>query len=163
MNDALGARMAPPPLMSQIEGLKLLGKKGGKGIYLYDEKTKKPAGVNPEIQALIKATERKKQPSEIQDRLVLLMLNEAARCLEEHVVDDPAHLDLAMIFGTGFPPFLGGILKYADAEGIEVVYKKLDYLSRVAGERYAPCELLKKMYEERRTFYRTAKVAGTAA
>lgn len=160
MHDALGDRMAPPALMTKIEGLKLLGKKGGKGIYTYNEKGK-PDEVNPDVQALIGESNNKKTHGEIQDRLVLLMLNEAARCMEEKVVEDPSQLDLAMIFGTGFAPFTGGILKYADQEGIRTVYDKLEYVSRVQGERYKPCALLKQMAEERRSFYPTrAKVSA---
>jgi 3-hydroxyacyl-CoA dehydrogenase/enoyl-CoA hydratase/3-hydroxybutyryl-CoA epimerase len=171
MESALGDRMSAPPLMSDIEKLKLLGKKGGKGIFLYDSsgkpvrvKVKKKKGmfaptemkavINPEVQALLTAKVNKKAPSEIQDRLVLLMLNEAARCIEEKVVAEPGQLDLALIFGTGFPPFLGGVLRFADAQGIDVVYKKLLYLSRVQGQRYEPCKLLADMDQERRTFYR---------
>jgi 3-hydroxyacyl-CoA dehydrogenase/enoyl-CoA hydratase/3-hydroxybutyryl-CoA epimerase len=152
MHDALGERMTPPPLMSKIEELKLLGKKGNKGIYTYNEKGK-PDEVNPEVQALIGESNNKKSPGEIQDRLVLLMLNEAARCMEEKVVEDPSQLDLAMIFGTGFAPFTGGILKWADSEGTRTVYDKLEYLARVHGERYKPCALLKNMAEERKSFY----------
>lgn len=157
MHDALGDRMAPPELMNKIEGLKLLGKKGGKGIYTYDEKMR-PAEVNPDVQAFI-TSEKRKSPEEIQDRLVLLMLNEAARCLEEKVIDDPAQLDLALIFGTGFAPFTGGVLKYADQEGILIAYEKLTYLSRVVGTRYEPCQLLKEMAEGHRPFYRMAAAA----
>lgn len=177
MEKALGERLAPPPLLQDIEKLKVLGKKGGKGIYLYDSdgkpqrvKVKKKKGmfaptemravVNPDIQALIKVNTSKKTPGEIQDRLVLLMLNEAARCIEEQVVADPGQLDLAMIFGTGFPPFLGGVLRYADSTGIDVVYKKLLYLSRVLGPRYEPCRLLTEMAEQRRTFYPRARVSA---
>lgn len=159
MHDALGERMAPPSLMNGIADLKLLGRKGGKGIYLYDEKTKKPSEVNPDVQALIKSAPSKKSKGEIQDRLVLLMLNEAVRCLEEKVVEDPAQLDLAMIFGTGFAPFTGGILKYADAEGIAIVYEKLDYLSRVVGERYKPAKLLQEMAERKQPFYKSRAAA----
>lgn len=153
MHDALGERMAPPRLMNKIEELKLLGKKGGKGIYTYNEKGK-PDEINPDVQSLITVPENKKTEGEIQDRLVLLMLNEAVRCLEEKVVEDPAQLDLAMIFGTGFAPFTGGILKYADSEGIEIVYEKLNYLARVIGPRYEPCALLKDMSAQRQPFYR---------
>lgn len=152
MHDALGERLAPPPLMGQIADLKLLGKKSGKGIYLYDENGK-PAGVNPDVQALIKVPVAKKLPGVIQDRLVLLMVNEAARCLEEGVVATPAQLDLAMIFGTGFAPFHGGPLRYADTEGTDIICQKLEYLSRVRGEAYAPCELLKKLASRRELFY----------
>ncbi len=155
MHEALGERLAPPPLMGQIADLKLLGKKSGKGIYLYDENGK-PAGVNPDVQALIKVPVAKKLPGVIQDRLVLLMVNEAARCLEEGVVATPAQLDLAMIFGTGFAPFHGGPLRYADTEGTDIICQKLEYLSRVRGEAYAPCELLKKLAARRELFYATS-------
>lgn len=155
MHEALGERLAPPPLMGQIADLKLLGKKSGKGIYLYDENGK-PAGVNPDVQALIKVPVAKKLPGVIQDRLVLLMVNEAVRCLEEGVVATPAQLDLAMIFGTGFAPFHGGPLRYADTEGTDIICQKLEYLSRVRGEAYAPCELLKKLAARRELFYATS-------
>lgn len=159
MHEALGERMSEPKLMGDIERLKLLGKKGDKGIYIY--LNGKPSGVNPDISAAITAQTNKKTPGEIQDRLVLLMLNEAARCLEEHVVDDPAQLDLAMIFGTGFPPFQGGILKYADSVGIAVIHSKLEFLSRVAGPRYEPCALLNSMAQSRKSFYETAPATAT--
>lgn len=152
LHDALGERLTEPPLLKKIEGLKILGKKGGKGIYLYNEKGK-PDGVNPEVQALITAPKKKKLPGEIQDRLVLLMLNEAARCLEEKVVDEPAQLDLALIFGTGFPPFLGGILRYSDSVGITIVRDKLDFLSRAVSPNYKPCALIETMAQKRSMFY----------
>ena len=57
--------------------------------------------------------------AEIVDRVVLAMVNEAARCLEEGAVEGPAQLDLATVFGTGFAPFRGGVLSYADARGLE--------------------------------------------
>lgn len=152
MNKALGERMSEPELLKKIKTLNLLGKKGGKGIYLYDEKSK-PAGVNPDIQALITAPQSKKQPGEIRDRLVLLMVNEAARCLQEGVVKEPAQIDLAMIFGTGFPPFEGGVLKFADSCGIELIEQKLASLAQVQGSRYEPCRLIKTMAERRLSFY----------
>lgn len=160
MHAALGVRLAPPALMNEIAGLKLLGKKSGKGIYLYDEKGK-PAGVSPDVQALIKARPSRKLPGMIQDRLVLLMVNEAARCLEEGVVDQAAQLDLAMIFGTGFAPFLGGPLRYADSEGTDIICQKLEYLARARGEAYEPCALLKKLAKERSLFYGVPAVAPT--
>lgn len=152
MYEALGERLAEPPLMKSIQTLKLLGKKGGKGIYLYNEKGK-PDGVNPDLQALIKTAACKLQKSQIQDRLVLLVLNEAVRCLEENVVSDPAQLDLALIFGTGFPPFEGGILRYADSQGVRLLCDKLELLAQSEGPRYAPCELLREKARKREKFY----------
>jgi 3-hydroxyacyl-CoA dehydrogenase / enoyl-CoA hydratase / 3-hydroxybutyryl-CoA epimerase len=158
---AIGERMDAPPLMHKVEALKLLGKKGGKGIYLYDQERKRKLGVNPEIQELIESPANPKLPGEIQDRLILLMVNEAARCMEEHVVPEPWQLDMATVFGIAFPPFRGGLLKYADAVGNDVIYKKLEYLSRVVGTRYEPCRLLKSMGQERSTFYgRRAAASG---
>ena len=152
MHAALGERLSEPPLMKAIQDLKLLGKKGGKGIYLYDEKGK-PAGVNPSVQEAIKAPPRTVQKGQIQDRLVLLMLNEAVRLLEENVVTDPAQLDLALIFGTGFPPFEGGILRYADRQGVRTLFDKMALLAKVEGERYIPCELLRMKAAKRESFY----------
>lgn len=156
MYEALGERLSEPPLMKSIQDLKLLGKKGGKGIYLYDEK-RKPAGVNPDFQACIKAEPKKLQKSQIQDRLVLLMLNEAVRCLEENIVSDPSQLDLALIFGIGFPPFEGGILRYADKEGVRLLCDKLELLAQAIGMRYVPCELFRTKARMREKFYLEAQ------
>jgi 3-hydroxyacyl-CoA dehydrogenase / enoyl-CoA hydratase / 3-hydroxybutyryl-CoA epimerase len=164
MHAALGDRMSEPPLMASIEKLKLLGKKGGKGIYLYEESKKKKKGkpsmvVNPDVQAAIKAPVKKIQRSQIQDRLVLLMLNEAVRLLEEGVVTDPAQLDLALIFGTGFPPFEGGILRYADSQGVRTIFDKMALLAKVEGERYMPADLLKIKAGRRERFYDQSSAA----
>lgn len=156
MHEALGERLSEIELMKSIRDLKLLGKKAGKGIFLYgtEGKTKgRSIGVNPELQACIKAQARKLQKSQIQDRLVLLMLNEAARLLEEKVVESPSQLDLALIFGTGFPPFEGGILRYADKQGTRLVCDKLELLAQVEGPRYRPCDLLREKASNREKFY----------
>ncbi|MBU6451876.1 MAG: enoyl-CoA hydratase/isomerase family protein [Cyanobacteria bacterium REEB67] len=141
MHAALGERLAPPAIVGTIKDLKLLGKKGGKGMYLYDEKGKR-AGINPDIQAAIKAPVRGMSVSTIQDRLFLPMVNEAALCLQEDVISDPSQLDLAMIFGTGFAPFLGGVLGYADTVGIKTIHQRLEHLSKVAGDNYKPAQLI---------------------
>jgi hypothetical protein len=66
---------------------------------------------------------------EVLDRALLPMLNEAARALEEEVVAGPRELDLATVFGMGFPPFHGGLLRYADSVGLHAIAEKL---SRIA-------------------------------
>lgn len=141
LHDAFGERLAPPQLLRKVEEAKLLGKKGGEGIYAYDE-TGKQAGINPRVAAWVTAKPTAKTRGEIQDRLVLAMVNEAARVLESGIVSDPALLDLAMIFGTGFPPFLGGPLRYADAVGVKVIHQKLEMLATVAGENFRPAAIL---------------------
>jgi 3-hydroxyacyl-CoA dehydrogenase/enoyl-CoA hydratase/3-hydroxybutyryl-CoA epimerase len=170
LHDALGERMAPPALMNKLESLKLLGKKGGKGFFLYDEKGKKrreekpfPASLydkkpgaaifNPDVLNAITAKPNKITPGTIQDRLVLIMLNEATRCLEEGVINDPSQLDLALIMGIGFPPFLGGILRYADSVGLKIVHQKLAFLSTVAGENFVPSRYLLEKVAAETGFY----------
>jgi 3-hydroxyacyl-CoA dehydrogenase/enoyl-CoA hydratase/3-hydroxybutyryl-CoA epimerase len=158
LHGAFGDRLSPPPILSVVKEKKLLGRKGGKGIYLYDEKNdrrfvmeggrfskkKKRYLLNPEITDAIKAPVNRKTEGEIQDRLFLAMVAEAALAVQENVIEDPAQLDFAMIYGTGFPPFIGGPLAYADAMGTSLAYQKLLYLSKVHGDNYKPCDLLKE-------------------
>jgi 3-hydroxyacyl-CoA dehydrogenase len=59
-----------------------------------------------------------------------------------------------MITGTGFPPYRGGILRYADQWGLKNVYAKLMELEKKYGQRFAPAQLIKTMAEEGRTFYK---------
>ncbi len=164
LHQGLGERMAPPAVMNEIDNLKLLGRKGKKGIYLYNEKgdrqfvkekKKKRYLFNPDVEAIMAKHSKslKKTTGEIQDRLFLAMAAEAARCLEEKVVAAPSQLDLAMIFGIGFPPFVGGICRYMDAMGVGLAYQKLSYLAQVAGPNYEPCKLLEEMAMQRKSFY----------
>ncbi|MCA0315149.1 MAG: enoyl-CoA hydratase/isomerase family protein [Candidatus Melainabacteria bacterium] len=153
MHSALGARLAPPAIIDVIEKQKLLGKKGGKGLYLYDEKGKR-TGLNPDVQAAINAPAKTMSESALQDRLFLPMVNEAAHCLAEGIIDEPSQLDLAMIFGTGFAPFLGGVLGYADSLGIRTVHQKLEHLSKVAGDNYKPAQLIKDKAQRGEAFYK---------
>ncbi|MDH5464868.1 MAG: 3-hydroxyacyl-CoA dehydrogenase family protein, partial [Thiovulaceae bacterium] len=81
------------------------------------------------------------------------MVNEAARCLEEGIVANARHLDVAMIMGTGFPPFRGGLLKYADSLGIDNVLASLERLQEHCGERFAPAKLIVSMAKAKKTFY----------
>ncbi len=150
MRDALGERFSEPRVMKGIQDLKLVGKKAGSGIYLYEDG--KPAGLNPRLAEILSAEKQRTEKGCIQDRLVLLMANEAVRCIEENVVESAAQLDLALIFGIGFPPFEGGILKYIDSTGVKVVCDKLEMLASVHGFRYEPCALLRKKATKREPF-----------
>ncbi len=142
-----------PSKTSKVEtGGALLGKKTLRGFYLWS-KSGRRGSLNSEMISALTAAPKKKSVSEIQDRLVLLMINEAARCLEKGVIADAGQLDLAMIFGTGFPPYLGGPLRYADALGLKIVCQKLEWLSTVAGENYKPADLLVKKSDACEQFY----------
>lgn len=154
MHAALGDRLAPPAMIETISAAKLLGKKGGKGLYLYDPKTGRRAGINPDIAAAITAKPKVMTIGAIQDRLFLPMVNEAALCLQEGVISDPSQLDLAMIYGTGFAPFLGGVLGYADEVGIRTIHQKLQYLSQVAGDNYKPAQLIVDKARKGESFYK---------
>jgi 3-hydroxyacyl-CoA dehydrogenase/enoyl-CoA hydratase/3-hydroxybutyryl-CoA epimerase len=76
--------------------------------------------------------------------MVLPMVAEAARCLAEGVVASAADADLAMIFGTGFPPFRGGPCRWADGEGLDRLAEELDRLADRSGERLRPPAALRE-------------------
>ena len=84
----------------------------------------------------------------------MIMINEAARILDEKIVKDASELDMAMIMGTGFPPFRGGLLKYADSLGIEKVHMSLVYLQEKYGDRFEPAKLILEMAQNKETFYK---------
>jgi 3-hydroxyacyl-CoA dehydrogenase/enoyl-CoA hydratase/3-hydroxybutyryl-CoA epimerase len=75
------------------------------------------------------------------------MVNEAARCLEEGVVRTAGDLDLALIFGTGFPPFRGGLCRWADQEGLGRVIATLERFESAVGDRFQPSDALRKTAE----------------
>lgn len=149
----LGARVKPSPLLGALYRKGYYGKKNRKGFYLYHGK--KRGGPDSSIYEKIAAGSKKKVlPEEIVDRTVLLMVKEAALCLEEKIVERPDLLDAALIFGIGFPPFRGGLLKYADTTGIKVIIGKLEGYAKKQGDRFTPPPLLLEMVKEGKTFYR---------
>ena len=85
-------------------------------------------------------------------RLVFLMVNEAARCVEEKVVDSPEDADYGMILGTGFAPFRGGPLRFAEHFGLKKVVDELETLAQ-SEEKFSPCEILKKHARGGKKFY----------
>ncbi len=132
------------------EGMK--GRKAGRGFYYYRQG--REAGVNREVlefQSGHAAAELTLE--ELQQRMVLLMINEATRCLEEDIVDTPAEVDFAMIMGTGFPPFRGGPLRHADAIGIENVTAELTRIAASGHRHFAPCVKLLEMSAQHHRFY----------
>ena len=90
---------------------------------------------------------------EIIDIMLALGINEAALMIEEGICDRPQDMDLAMIYGTGFPPYRGGILRYADKWGIKNVVEKLSGLEKQYGMRFKPAGLIKDMAKTGRKFY----------
>jgi len=140
--DAYGARMAPAGIWERIYALKRFGAKSGAGFYLYGERAGQP---DPELEAILQDL-RKQQKSKSEfsvNRVVLPMVNEAIRCLEERVCT-AADVDLAVIAGLGFPQSKGGILHYADEVGLQTVLSELERLAKSFGDRFWPSPLLKR-------------------
>ncbi|MFP4624886.1 MAG: 3-hydroxyacyl-CoA dehydrogenase NAD-binding domain-containing protein, partial [Gemmatimonadota bacterium] len=115
MHDAFGERMAPCPALVALEDTDRLGRKNGRGFYVYEDgKQKHPdPSVYDDLAAVLGSERHALPPREIVDRCVLPMINEAARTLEEGIARSPGDVDLAMVTGTGFPPFRGGLLRHA--------------------------------------------------
>ena len=89
----------------------------------------------------------------IAERVMLVMLNEAAFCLNDKVLRSARDGDIGAIFGLGFPPFLGGPFRYMDTLGIEQVVSKLSDLEKVHGERFTPAPILLELVKNKKTFY----------
>jgi 3-hydroxyacyl-CoA dehydrogenase/enoyl-CoA hydratase/3-hydroxybutyryl-CoA epimerase len=145
-------RMQTPDVFDRLLGAKIKGKKSGRGFYEY--RSGRVAGVNRFALGLRQAEDKAGLTREqLQERMVLLMINEAARCLEERIVDEPRDVDFAMIMGTGFAPFRGGPLRHADAIGIARITESLQELSKLRERQFAPCEQLIEMSKQNRRFY----------
>jgi 3-hydroxyacyl-CoA dehydrogenase/enoyl-CoA hydratase/3-hydroxybutyryl-CoA epimerase len=128
------------------------GVRNGGGFYRY--RRGKKTLPDPEAYNLSGAREPRDLPPEtIQERLVLAMINEAAVCLEDGVVQRPMDVDIAMVTGTGFPPFRGGLLRHADSIGIAVTVDRLARLADAHGERFRPAGLLREMVTRQKLFY----------
>ena len=149
---AFGERLAPTPTLSHLIKMGKFGRKSGSGFYKYT--SGKKSAVNREILNLPKTLKPvSDKPNDIERRLVLSLLNEAAYALSEDVISGPEHADLGSIFGFGFPPFLGGPFRYIDDLGVESVVQELEHLESAVGKRFAPCELLTEMASTGRRFY----------
>jgi 3-hydroxyacyl-CoA dehydrogenase/enoyl-CoA hydratase/3-hydroxybutyryl-CoA epimerase len=154
LQQGLGARVKPSGLLDALYKKGYYGKKNGKGFYLYEGKKRKGPDTSV-YQALpvAPAGREKLGQDEIVDRAVLLMIKEAALCLEEKIIERADLLDAALIFGIGFPPFRGGLLRYTDKLGLDVAVKKLEACSKKYGERFTPPASLLAMAKAGKTFY----------
>lgn len=153
--EAFGDRMRPAPALVALQKTQRLGKKGGRGFYLYEaERSKGPdETLYAELGASVPAARRRLPAALIRDRCVFAMVNEAARALEEGTVAGAGDVDLGMITGTGFPPFRGGLLRYADSLGVRHILERLEALEREHGPRFHPAALLREYVRQGRGFY----------
>lgn len=162
LHESFGERMRPPAILQAVPKLGLVGKKTGSGMYLWDD-TGRRREFNPDLFQLPgfkvspeKAPEDRRRA--IAEQLIFPMIDEAARCLEEKIVMKPREIDMAIIHGIGFPPFRGGILKYADKIGLKEVQNRLTdmYGRKQHAERHLS-QLLQRYVSEGRTFYSRGK------
>ena len=163
LSAAYGNRMEASAIIESLAGRPdLLGKKTGRGFYLHEGGKRVP---NPEMRRLISERrnaavhgdrgDRREAPGsdEARDRPLLAMVNEAARALQEGVVASAQEADLALILGTGFPPFRGGLLRWADSRGIASVHRILGELAASRGARFTPAPLIETLASQGKGFY----------
>jgi len=149
---AFGDRLAAAPAFAVLVKEGRLGRKAGRGFYRYVAGKKR--GVDPAISELLGVQPNGgPRAAEIIQRLVLVMLNEAARAVGEGVVRTPRDGDLAAIFGFGFPPFRGGPLRHADDLGAARLVDELARLAERLGARFAPCDTLAEQARSGAKFY----------
>ena len=134
----------------------LEGRKNGRGFYLYPATKKKgPKPVNHKVYELLGGAARRRiAATEIQDRLALLMVNEAVYCLQDGIISSARDGDLGAILGLGFPPFRGGPFRYVDTLGRGKIVARLEELAAAHGERFHPAGLLAEVVENRGKFYK---------
>lgn len=137
MQAAFPERMQPCELFAAMVAAKAFGKKSGGGIYGKDGK-----GEGPGRKVLEDARKQRGVPrreasrSEVVQRLIYPLVDEAYRCLDDGIVQAEQDLDLGLVMGIGFPPFLGGITGYAKSEGLKTIVGALDELARTTGPRF---------------------------
>ena len=132
------------------------GRKNNKGFLIYDAKTgkKKKGQVNKEAYEFFGGPQRKKFPSEqVQNRIAWTMINEAALCLQDGIIESPLDGDVGAIFGLGFPPFRGGPFRYMDSLGIDNCIKLLEDFTEKYGNRFKPAQILYDYVKEGKAFY----------
>jgi 3-hydroxyacyl-CoA dehydrogenase/enoyl-CoA hydratase/3-hydroxybutyryl-CoA epimerase len=170
LEKAYGQRDHVPTILLWLRDQQMLGRKTGAGFYKYESKTqtlndslvKWRRGLHGELEGAEGPNippDKHRDPrlrfneEKLTHRLILLTVNEAARCVEEGVVDSPEDADYGMILGTGFAPFRGGPLRFAEHLGVKRTVEELERLTRTE-EKFTPCEILKKHARDGTNFYR---------
>jgi 3-hydroxyacyl-CoA dehydrogenase/enoyl-CoA hydratase/3-hydroxybutyryl-CoA epimerase len=171
MADAYPESMQPAKSIQAVVAAGRYGRKSKRGFYTYDRDGKKgdvdpsvyalflPPGSAPVVKSIAPATgaEAASPPEipavQIQQRTVLTMLNEAARCLSDGILKSPRDGDVGAVFGIGFPPFRGGPFRYMDSLGIQIVVQRLEDLNARFPGRFEPAELLLEMARRKQVFY----------
>jgi 3-hydroxyacyl-CoA dehydrogenase / enoyl-CoA hydratase / 3-hydroxybutyryl-CoA epimerase len=172
LEKAYGRRDRVSAALLWLRDGQMLGRKTGAGFYKYEGRTQTPneslvqwrralhgesegaEGPNPAAAGPDSHRDPRLRlnEEELAHRLIFLMVNEAARCVEENVVDSPEDADYGMILGTGFAPSRGGPLRFAEHIGLKKVVDELERLAQ-SEEKFSPCEILKKHVRDGTKFY----------
>jgi len=164
----LGADYKPSPtepiLFKMVEEYERFGRKNGKGFYDYPSEKGQPKRLWPELEQFApngKYAEEQPSADELKDRILYTQALEAARCMEEGIVQDPREADVGSILGWGFAPYTGGALSFIDTIGTAAFVKRADELAEAYGEQFAVPALLREMAKKGETFY--GRFGGEAA
>jgi 3-hydroxyacyl-CoA dehydrogenase/enoyl-CoA hydratase/3-hydroxybutyryl-CoA epimerase/3-hydroxyacyl-CoA dehydrogenase/enoyl-CoA hydratase/3-hydroxybutyryl-CoA epimerase/enoyl-CoA isomerase len=153
INTAFADRTVKTRILDELVAAGRLGQKSGAGFYSYAKGSR--GSDDPALEAILarcRTGQREISSEEITDRLFLPMLTEASRVLSEGIVRDPGDVDMGLILGIGFPPFRGGILRWADTLGMKTVLEKLARYEQL-GPRFQPTEAMRKLAASGKGFY----------
>ena len=155
MQQAFSDRVVPTPIVDKLVSDGRLGQKNGRGFFDWtrDKKGRWKKQSSEQVERLVADLATPNQEKhDLTDRLMLPMLVEATLAVEDGIVDDARDVDLALIMGVGFPPFLGGLFHWADAVGTALIVEKLDDLKHL-GKRYEPTKMLLQHAKSGDRFY----------
>jgi 3-hydroxyacyl-CoA dehydrogenase/enoyl-CoA hydratase/3-hydroxybutyryl-CoA epimerase len=151
LHDAFGDRMAGPKIMEGLIADDRKGRKNGRGFYSYDNGERQ--GVDESVYDALGTGPRKEMDrSDIQERLSIAFINEAAHCLGDGILRSARDGDIGAIFGLGYPPFRGGPFWTIDQMGADTVVDKLIVLAAKHGDRFEPAPILREYAAEGKTF-----------
>jgi 3-hydroxyacyl-CoA dehydrogenase/enoyl-CoA hydratase/3-hydroxybutyryl-CoA epimerase len=171
MQKAFGERIDAPPGIDRLVASGRLGRKNGRGFYLYgdaNKRGKKAKGVDESVYGDLGIEPKKAaRPGAIDReaiaiRCALQMVNEAAHCFGEGILRSARDGDIGAIFGLGFPPFRGGPFRFADALGIGQVVDRLHSLETEHGRRFAPAPVLVDLARRGARFHQRGTHPGQA-
>ena len=151
----LGVRMegGELSLMENMVKKGWLGRKSKQGFYTYDGKKKT---INTEVQNYVKGFVQQDlnlSEKEMQDRIISRFVNEAAKCLEDEIIENPVVGDIGLVFGTGFAPFRGGPFRYLDQVGVSNYVDMMNGFADKYGGQFEPCQLLKDYAATNKKFH----------